>query len=101
VRFAQALRDAGAIVDHTFVVFFYGVFPGAHKTLSDMGISLHSLCTWWDVLEACAGQPYFSEQAATEVRRFLEDPCGWSARHGGVASAEEAEALKAKTLSNA
>src|SRR5208283_4597910 len=28
IRFAQALRDAGAIVNHTFVVFFYGVFPG-------------------------------------------------------------------------
>ena len=94
VGFAKALRDAGAILNHTFVVFFYGVFPGAHKTLSDMGISLHSLCTWWDVLEACAERPYFSEGAAAEVRRFLEDPCGWSARHGGVGSLEEALALK-------
>ncbi|GBQ30500.1 orotate phosphoribosyltransferase [Gluconacetobacter azotocaptans] len=94
VRFAKALRDAGAIVDHTFVVFFYGVFPGAHRTLADMNISLHALCTWWDVLEACAGRPYFSEKAAAEVRRFLEDPCAWSARHGGVGSAEEALAFK-------
>ncbi|WP_051626010.1 orotate phosphoribosyltransferase [Kozakia baliensis] len=96
VRFAQALRQAGAIVDHTFVVFFYGVFPGAHRTLADMNVSLHSLCTWWDVLEACAGENYFSESDSAEVRRFLEDPCGWSKRHGGVGSAEEAAALKAK-----
>ncbi len=94
IGFAKALRDAGAIVDHTFVVFFYGVFPGAHRTLADMGIGLHSLCTWWDVLEACAERPYFSEEAAAEVRRFLEDPCGWSKRHGGVGSLEEALALK-------
>ena len=60
-----------------------------------MDIELHSLCTWWDVLEACAGRPYFSESAASEVRRFLDDPCAWSARHGGVASAEEAMARKA------
>ena len=53
IRFAQALRDAGAIVNHTFVVFFYGVFPGAFETLARMDIALHHLCTWWDVLEAC------------------------------------------------
>ena len=94
IGFAKALRDAGAIVDHTFVVFFYGVFPGAHRTLNEMGIRLHSLCTWWDVLEACAERPYFAESAAAEVRRFLEDPCAWSAKHGGVGSLEEALAFK-------
>lgn len=95
ILFANSLRDAGAIVNHAFVVFFYGVFPGAHRTLAAMDIELHSLCTWWDVLEACAERPYFSESAASEVRRFLEDPCAWSAKHGGVASAEEALAYKA------
>ncbi len=94
IRFANALRKAGAIVDHTFVVFFYGVFPGAQKTLQDMGIGLHSLCTWWDVLEACADGQYFSTEDSAEVRRFLEDPCGWSKAHGGVSSAEEALAFK-------
>ncbi|QDH17666.1 orotate phosphoribosyltransferase [Swingsia samuiensis] len=96
IQFANALREAGAIVDHTFVIFFYGVFPGAHKTLSDMNISLHSLCTWWDVLEACAGENYFSEKDSAEVRRFLENPCEWSQKHGGVGSAEEAIAFKSK-----
>lgn len=94
IRFANALRKAGAIVDHTFVVFFYGVFPGAQKTLQDMGISLHALCTWWDVLEACADGQYFSTEDSAEVRRFLENPCGWSKAHGGVSSAEEALAFK-------
>jgi orotate phosphoribosyltransferase len=95
IRFAQALRDAGSIVNHTFVVFFYGVFPGAFETLARMDIALHHLCTWWDVLEACADRPYFSEAALSEVRRFLEDPVGWSAAHGGVSSAEEAAARRA------
>lgn len=94
IRFCQALRDAGAIVNHTFVVFFYGVFPGAFETLSRMDISLHHLCTWWDVLDACRDRPYFSESALAEVRRFLEDPVAWSASHGGVASAEEAAARR-------
>ncbi|MXV44518.1 orotate phosphoribosyltransferase [Saccharibacter sp. 17.LH.SD] len=94
IRFTNALRKAGAIVDHTFVIFYYGVFPGAQKTLSDMGISLHALCTWWDVLEACSDGSYFSEEDSAEVRRFLENPCEWSKKHGGVGSAEEALAFK-------
>jgi orotate phosphoribosyltransferase len=94
VQFCQALRDAGAIVDHTFVVFFYGVFPGAFDTLQRMQINLHHLCTWWDVLEACRQRPYFASDALAEVRRFLESPVAWSAAHGGVASAEEAAAYK-------
>src|ERR1700712_2299846 len=52
IRFANALRDAGAIVNHAFVVFFYGVFPGAFETLSGMNITLHLLCAWGDVLKA-------------------------------------------------
>ncbi len=94
IRFAQALRDAGALVNHTFVVFFYGVFPGAFETLAGMGITLHHLCTWWDVLEACRDRPYFADSALAEVRRFLEDPVRWSGAHGGIASAEEAVAAR-------
>jgi orotate phosphoribosyltransferase len=96
IQFAQALRDAGAICNHTFVVFYYGVFPGSFETLKKMDISLHALCTWWDVLEACKDGKYFSEQALAEVRRFLENPVAWSAAHGGVASYEEAVARKKK-----
>ena len=94
IQFAQSLRDAGAVVNHAFVVFFYGVFPGSFETLAAMDITLHSLCTWWDVLEACRERPYFAEPALAEVRRFLENPVAWSAAHGGVASAEEAAALR-------
>jgi orotate phosphoribosyltransferase len=95
IRFVNSLRDAGAIVNHAFVVFFYGVFPGAFQTLAEMDIALHSLCTWWDVLEACKDRQYFSDSALSEVRRFLENPVKWSADHGGIASAEEALAKKA------
>lgn len=95
IQFAQSLRNAGAIVHHAFVVFFYGVFPGSLETLRSMEISLHHLCTWWDVLEACKDRPYFAESALAEVRRFLENPVAWSGAHGGVASAEEAAARKA------
>ena len=97
IKFAQSLRDAGALVNHTFVVFFYGVFPGSFETLARMDIQLHHLCTWWDVLEACRDRPYFSDSDLAEVRKFLDNPVAWSAAHGGVASAEEAAARRLAT----
>ncbi len=80
------------------MVFFYGVFPGSFETLKRMDITLHHLCTWWDVLEACRDRPYFSESALAEVRQFLENPVAWSAAHGGVSSAAEAEQHKKASL---
>jgi len=95
IRFAQALRDAGAICDDTFVVFYYGVFPGGQDKLKAMNLNLLHLATWWDVLEVCRERPYFSESALKEVRKFLEDPVSWSRERGGVGSLEEAEQYKA------
>ncbi|HEY4250474.1 MAG TPA: orotate phosphoribosyltransferase [Roseomonas sp.] len=91
IAFAKALRAAGAICDHTFVVFYYGVFPGSFEQMKEMGLNLHSLCTWWDVLEVCRERPYFSETALKEVRRFLENPVAWSQAHGGIGSVAEAQ----------
>ncbi|MBB4284639.1 orotate phosphoribosyltransferase [Roseospira goensis] len=81
--FCNALRDAGTEVSHAFVVFFYGVFPGALKTLEDAGLTLHFLATWWDVLEEAERQGAFPAAAIEGVRAFLHDPVGWSAAHGG------------------
>lgn len=86
IRFAQSLRDAGALCHHAFVVFFYGVFEGSLETLAENDIALHYLCTWWDVLEACREHPYFPEESMAEVRRFLEAPAAWSAARGGATS---------------
>ncbi|MBE1237842.1 orotate phosphoribosyltransferase [Phaeovibrio sulfidiphilus] len=83
IIFADALRSAGAIVDHAFVVFYYAAFPGALETLAEHGIQLHWLATWNDVLEVAQERQAFSPEAIEEVRAFLADPTGWSAAHGG------------------
>ena len=80
----------GHIVATRGASFFYGVFPGSFETLAAMDIALHHLCTWWDVLDACRERPYFAESALAEVRRFLEDPVGWSGAHGGITSPAQA-----------
>ncbi|CAN0508468.1 unnamed protein product, partial [Laminaria digitata] len=52
VRFIDALREAGATVEHTYVVFHYGIFAEAWETMENLGVGLHALATWWDVLDA-------------------------------------------------
>jgi orotate phosphoribosyltransferase len=83
VNFVNALRAAETKVSDAFVVFFYGIFPGALKGLDDMAVRLHFLATWWDVLDVAQEGHYFTRAAIAEVRRFLDDPIGWSAAHGG------------------
>jgi orotate phosphoribosyltransferase len=82
-RFVEALRRAGAEVEHTFVIFFYGVFPQAQTVLDDLGIRLHALATWRDVLPEARGRNSFPPGIMKEVERFLSDPRAWSAEHGG------------------
>ncbi|HJN23598.1 MAG TPA: orotate phosphoribosyltransferase [Rhodospirillales bacterium] len=83
ILFIDALREAGGAVTDAFVVFFYGVFPGALKGLRRAGVRLHHLADWRDVLVAATEGEYFPETAIAAVRQFLNDPAAWSAAHGG------------------
>ena len=86
LNFVEALRTAGAEVAHCLVIFHYGIFPQSVAALAERGVTLLGLATWWDALEAAEQQGYLSKSAAGEVRAFLEDPEGWSARRGGKTS---------------
>ncbi|GAB5471593.1 MAG: orotate phosphoribosyltransferase [Rhodospirillales bacterium] len=86
--FVEALRDAGAVVQHSFVVFHYGIFPAGIQRLRDAGVDLHALATWWDALAAAEQLGYLEAEGIAKVRAFLEDPEGWSAAHGGKTTAD-------------
>ncbi len=85
INFINALRGAGQRCDATFVFFFYDIFPKARETMSDLGVGLHYLSTWRDVLAVARGQSYFAAATLDTVQAFLDAPLAWSARHGGVA----------------
>jgi orotate phosphoribosyltransferase len=89
VNFCQALRGAGAVVEHVFVLFFYDIFPEGKKILSDLGVTLHALATWWDVLAAAKASGKFDKAKLKEVEKFMKDPAAWSKAHGGAAQAAE------------
>jgi orotate phosphoribosyltransferase len=84
INFCNALREAGAKVEHVLVFFFYDIFPEAPKILGDLGVSLHYLATWWDVLAVAKQSGKFDAAKLAEVEKFMHDPAGWSKAHGGV-----------------
>src|SRR5438445_10024839 len=86
INFCKALRDAGAIVEHVFVNFYYDIFPESQKTLADLGVRLHHLARWCDVLAVLKKGGYLPPAQIAEVERFLHAPAQWSANHGGVSS---------------
>ncbi|MEP0964304.1 MAG: orotate phosphoribosyltransferase [Roseobacter sp.] len=77
LSFVDAIRETGATCHHTAVIFYYGIFPETEKTLGDHGVTLHSLCTWWDVLAEAKSQGSFDPETLTEVERFLNAPRKW------------------------
>ncbi|WP_422027906.1 orotate phosphoribosyltransferase [Roseovarius sp.] len=77
LSFVDAIRDTGATCAHTAVIFYYGIFPETVKTLGDHGVSLHYLCTWWDVLAEAREQGSFSKDTLDGVEHFLNDPRAW------------------------
>lgn len=86
INFCKALRDAGAVVEHVFVNFYYDIFAESKQTLADLGVRLHYLATWWDVLAVVKKGGYLENAQLAEVEKFLHAPAEWSARHGGVSS---------------
>jgi orotate phosphoribosyltransferase len=86
--FTDALRTAGCSVAHTFVVFHYGIFKESRTVLSDQGIALHALATWWDILAEAKRSGAFPAATIEQVEAFLNNPAEWSAAHGGRSSFE-------------
>ena len=84
LNFVEALRTAGAEVAHTFVIFYYDIFTDTPDRLAEVGIKLHYLATWWDVLAACKELGRFDTSTLDSVEAFLHSPRDWSKEHGGI-----------------
>ncbi len=87
VNFCKAIRAAGGRIEHVFVFFFYDIFPESRKILGDLGVTMHWLATWWDVLAVAKSSGQFDRGKLAEVEAFMRDPAGWSKAHGGAAAA--------------
>ena len=83
----KALRAAGCKCDHVFVNFYYNIFPEGAKLLDEMGVKMHALATFQDVLGVARAANTFDTKMLGEVEKFINDPRGWSKAHGGTAGA--------------
>ncbi|MFD1158065.1 orotate phosphoribosyltransferase [Roseovarius aestuarii] len=77
LSFVDAIRETGATCGHTAVIFYYDIFPETRKTLGDHGVTLHHLCTWWDVLAEARAQGEIATATLDGVEAFLNDPRKW------------------------
>lgn len=84
IKFCEAIRQAGAEITDTIVIFYYDIFSGAGENMSSVGLRLHYLATWRDVLSVCRKQNHFDTETLSGVERFLDDPLRWSGENGGA-----------------
>ncbi len=83
VTFCRALAAAGVTVKDIFVIFDYGTFP-TQLLLAPLGVTVHALATWQDVLAVAREDGAFEPRALAEIGDFLRDPPHWSQAHGGI-----------------
>ncbi|PZQ48700.1 MAG: orotate phosphoribosyltransferase [Micavibrio aeruginosavorus] len=79
--FVDALRVAGARIEHLFVIFHYG-HESSQQNMRDMGIHLHALTSWKDILRVARAEKYFDEETASSVEEFLANADQWAADRG-------------------
>lgn len=77
LSFVDAIRETGATCGHTAVIFYYDIFPQTQATLGGHGVTLHYLCTWWDVLAEARAQGRFGADTLEAVEEFLNAPTAW------------------------
>ena len=75
--FVDALREAGAEIEHFFVLFDYGIREDVVKDNQAMGLTQHSLCNWWDVLNLAREDNYFDASTLDSVELYLKDSESW------------------------
>ena len=83
LNFAEAIRDSGAEVKHTFVIFYYDIFKDTIPILKEKDLNLHYLATWWDMLSYAKKSQKFDSKTLDAVENYLNEPIDWSQNNGG------------------
>ena len=77
VDFVDALRNSGALCNHTAVIFYYNIFKKTEKTLKANKIKIHYLTDWQEIIRQCKINNYLQNNVLNQVENFLNDPISW------------------------
>lgn len=69
VKFIEAMRESEIQINDTFVIFYYNVFKEIQ--LSKLGINIHYLCTWNDILNLVKKENILSTNDIKIIEKFL------------------------------
>lgn len=75
--FIDAIRESGAAVENLFVLFSHG-HESSRRAMEEMGVKLHALATWRDILEVARAGSYLDAETLSSVGAFLHNPEGWA-----------------------
>ncbi|MEK7801173.1 MAG: orotate phosphoribosyltransferase [Pseudomonadota bacterium] len=87
--FIDALRQAGATVEHGFVVFHYGIFQQSIDNMNALSMTLHYLTDWWAVLQTAKDLNYFDNETLASVESFLRNPDVWATENAHLIPKKE------------
>ncbi|MEW6522681.1 MAG: orotate phosphoribosyltransferase [Bacillota bacterium] len=84
VKFAEGIRNTGALCEHVLAVFDYAYTGESAAILGQAGIKLHALTNWSVLLKVAGSEGFFSPVEIKTIEEFLSNPRAWSQKHGGV-----------------
>ena len=97
INFINALRTAGATVNHCFVLFHYNIFKESVSVLKDIDVDLHALATWWDVLRVAKEDGLLRDE---DARRSRKIPARAGGMVGGARRRDGCAAISARLQSH-
>jgi len=83
-NFAKAVRDAGLVLEHALSIFYYDTFAESRQTMQEIGLAMHALATWRDVIALAKAGDYLPAADIAKVEDFLSHTPEWSKAHGGI-----------------
>ena len=81
ILFVEAMRTAGLKVDDIFVIFYYDIFESTKLEFEKLGVKIHSLCTWKDIIKVIEKNNLLINSEINTLKEFLSNPDDWRKKY--------------------
>ncbi|GAA0514919.1 orotate phosphoribosyltransferase [Pigmentiphaga sp. GD03639] len=83
-NFCKAVRDSGLELAHVLSIFYYDTFVESRRTMEEIGVTMHALATWQDIIAQARTGTVLTAADIEKVEGFLLHTSEWSKAHGGI-----------------